>query len=197
MPLKNDVLFIHVPKTGGTSITEAMGIPLGVSDESVYYHDVKKMQHWQAERLHNEGIMYDKVFTVARDPVERMASTWHFGYNVWLNHAGRRQIPPRHWFKQQAQGHQKTGGFSYLFSSASFLLEGLTNLRILNFRTLQYDWERMVDEWELPWNPKLKRRQKSKSRGNIKFSYTDRTDLHQIYKEDYKFYAKHNIDFAK
>ena len=76
--------FIHIPKTGGTSIEHTLQRVWGSAPERHY--NVRQMQ----EVLENEDIDEYKIFTVIRNPFDRIISTWRW----WAYHNdGHYSIP--------------------------------------------------------------------------------------------------------
>lgn len=90
MPVNNDLrcIFIHIPKTGGTSIESLLGInvnDLSPDTEKVFgIKDNKPLQHLTARELQEHYIPADKFddyfkFAFVRNPYDRIMSEylWH------------------------------------------------------------------------------------------------------------------------
>ena len=102
-----NVLFIHVPKTGGTTVESFLR---GYGCESLHNHGVKllqpvrdsrltrslPMQHFHGELL--EGMFapgfFDYAFLIVRDPLDRMQSEYRHSVNRRRREA---RLPFDHW----------------------------------------------------------------------------------------------------
>ena len=75
----NKLIFLHIPKTGGESVEDALtnsfGKPIDKSHENV--------RQIQSGKLYDENIDEYKVFTVVRNPFDRLISTWRW----WAYHS--------------------------------------------------------------------------------------------------------------
>ena len=197
MPYMDETLFVHMTNTGGTSVCKAMGMDLSKKDDDSMYDPYKKIQHWDMARIHDYGIEYKQAFTIVRDPVDRIKSSWFLKYHVWVNLSKQLKVHPMTFFVNKARMHTQTHAYHSSFASASFMLKGIEDsIRILSFYHLQSDWEKMIDDWGLPWDRKLTHARKSKSRGREKLSYGLKQELADIYKNDYKMYQKMGLSFA-
>lgn len=69
------MLFIHIPKTGGTSVRDWL-------ESNVMYAKRAKPKHAKPEIF--SQLEYDQYFTVVRNPYARLLSwyTYHFTYNI-------------------------------------------------------------------------------------------------------------------
>lgn len=166
-----DVLFIHVPKTGGMSISKRL---LYALPRPVYYTNgddepapgdpegathVGGLRHENLEQareaLRSRGVSLSRfraILAVVRNPYQMEVSRYHY---LRLDNP---------WDKGPAQKLALEGDFErfaiespYLFSSTPhierfFTVDGLVppNLRLLRFETLQEDFDRAVDELRLP-----------------------------------------------
>lgn len=196
MPLKDNILFLHVPRTGGTSITEAMGINTISSNEDCLYCPYVGFQHYTGRQIANLGIEWDKGFSVVRDPVMRLQSEWFLGYNNWRSIALREKTTMHQVFWNVCKRNKNTKGHHAHIASYSFMYEGINNLRLLDFHKLQEDWELMLDEWDLPFKRKLDRKYSTKSKGKEKMSYSLKQDLAELYKEDYELLRNKGFAWA-
>ena len=197
MPLKDNILFLHIPRTGGTSITKAMGIKkLRKSQEEYLYCPHKGYQHYTGWQIEGLGQEWDKSFSVVRDPVMRLQSEWFLGYDNWRSIALQRNTTMHEIFWQICKRNKNTKGHYCHFASYSFMYKGIDDLRLLDFHNLQNDWEAMVDEWSLPFDRQLERKSISRSRGREKMPYSLKQDLAQLYKEDYKLLREKGMAWA-
>lgn len=90
MPILRDhqVLFIHIPKTAGTSINKALGINRGIGN--FYYTDVEKkrfpvsLHHMTPRQLVSYRLISKAelvstfTFTFVRNPFDRLVSEFHY-----------------------------------------------------------------------------------------------------------------------
>ena len=72
----NNFIFLHIPKTGGTSVEFILQNKYGSPHERHY-----NVRHMQGV-LENEEIDEYKIFTVIRNPFDRIISTWRW----WAMH---------------------------------------------------------------------------------------------------------------
>jgi len=70
--LASDMLFVHVPKTAGMSISQALGRP-----DPGHYLLTDSLEWRRSLGLDSDQLF---IFSVVRDPVERVVSTWNFAY---------------------------------------------------------------------------------------------------------------------
>ena len=158
--LEYNLGFIHIPKTGGMSIRKALKQLPGTFDSPLdHFHkfgrDIKR------EVL---GDCFDSIrwFAVSRNPVDLIWSSWK-----WIRKQKvEESYPPK--FRSYVQRCQafKTfpdyvykiwigdndfqisrGGFWYTYCTDHG--ESL-NVRKLNFCDLSRDWDRMINDWQLP-----------------------------------------------
>tara|TARA_R110000824_G_scaffold217727_1_gene404193 strand:- start:74 stop:748 length:675 start_codon:yes stop_codon:yes gene_type:complete len=73
----NKLIFLHIPKTGGTSVEYSLQRAFGTGKERHY--NIRQMQGV----LKNENIEEYKIFTVIRNPFDRIISTWRW----WVYHS--------------------------------------------------------------------------------------------------------------
>jgi hypothetical protein len=89
------VLFVHVPKTGGTSV-ERLFIEAGFERGLFATRDFEgpcSPQHYDAALLRERLALsdFDLVFTVVRHPLDRLLSEYNFRMNVRQR---QKQLPP-------------------------------------------------------------------------------------------------------
>lgn len=88
---KNKVLFIHIPRTGGTSIERLIGLPF-TPDNLCGVINNKALQHMTAKEIRNrigaDEFNYYWKFSVVRHPYTRMVSEFHWRPKVQV-----RQFP--------------------------------------------------------------------------------------------------------
>lgn len=93
MPLskKDKICFVHIPKTGGTSVEKHLGIMNKESlwENTVYQEDIRTSpQHYSLSRIEQEvGNINDYfIFSIIRHPYERLISDF-----IWRHKRGKRK----------------------------------------------------------------------------------------------------------
>lgn len=166
--LKNRIVFIHIPKTGGSSIERYFLKIRGLDDvDSAALGVFKNRKSSNLERgnQHNSLAMYEKyyfggpipddfrIFTVVRNPYNRFWSEWK-----------SRKLPPPMRFpvsfylsaEQLIFLAEKRFSIlkdfnSHIHPQTSFI-EGQSEdrVRIIRFENLNEDFSHMISDWELP-----------------------------------------------
>ena len=89
MPIKNDIVFIHIPKCAGTSIEQMMGIKQTEDEcfgkkiiKHVHSQYVFQLQHLTLSQMIKFNYIPNDVkytFTFVRNPFDRLVSEWAWG----------------------------------------------------------------------------------------------------------------------
>ncbi len=92
-----NILFVHIPKTGGTSVTNWMGgfEPVQFHNpgkQSLLYVTPQHLRHSDLRALFAEGY-FDYAFTIVRNPYDRIESEYRFRREVGLAN-DRPELPP-------------------------------------------------------------------------------------------------------
>lgn len=141
MPLfiKNKLVFIHIPKTGGTSIEEEFK---NRGDEPLFFSSEYKInnhspQHSTYNELKNWNFIPDnfKVFTIIRHPYERFISEYNYRYIKDLPESLTD-------FSKKFLGLCKNWDNHHL--SCSEFIEGSKNIEIIKFENLQEDFKKLT-----------------------------------------------------
>jgi len=83
MPISHEhkLIYIHIPKTGGVSICNALGIPLDIPHLFAEDKD-RRLAHLTAHELRDElgPQIYNQYrkFTTVRNPFDRLVSSYHY-----------------------------------------------------------------------------------------------------------------------
>jgi len=79
--LKNhNAIFVHIPKTGGTSVLRMFGLELEVKDFDIYYHQDEIFEYDHATALFLKSLIDIKIwdscykFALTRNPYDRLVS---------------------------------------------------------------------------------------------------------------------------
>lgn len=202
--LKNRIIFIHIPKTGGSSVEqyfrefrnlgehEMPALGIFINDKKSVLERQNGHNSLQAyERCYFGGPIPDdfRVFTVVRDPIKRF----------WSEYSSRRLPPPNRVpvsFLLSARTFQRLAEKpvpilkdlnSHLRPQNSYL-RGLSEnrVRILRQENLDRDFSRMCEEWGLPNNP-LPRSNISRKRRRPANAEQIEQWLRNFYKEDFAY----------
>jgi len=193
MPLKNNVLFVQMARSAGTSISIAMGLGR-VNAYNLLKGGREKCHTWNLRKIHHYAFEYDKLFAVLRNPVDRMNSLWFFEQEKIKNYAKQKNTSPQNFFMDCCQKFRETDSWGNQFSTFRYMLEEMPEShRLLNFKYISSEWRKLVNDWQVPWDPTLRVYKKKVSRGALKLSYTNKQDLHELYKDDYAFAEEHGI----
>ncbi len=104
MPLyrhtRNLVLFVHIPKTGGSTVEEVL-VEAGASQALKYHkllgfsNSTPQHMHWEIMRAWLPPGFYDYAFAVVRHPLNRLVSEYHYRvslsqkpllkFDAWVN----------------------------------------------------------------------------------------------------------------
>lgn len=138
-----NVIFVHIPKTAGTSITRALGFPppnphLGIEKHTSLDQIAKLLEKAQFPRY--------KVLTTVRHPMDRMISHYNFRKRNMLmsprfEHSG---------FEEWASKILKRRDMKHMRPQCDWLkIDGDYHAPdvLLRFETLQHDFERLVTSW--------------------------------------------------
>ena len=89
------VIFLHIPKTAGTSIEESLKKTLGNSYGRHY--NIRQIQKTLNDDGYGETVDEYKIFTVVRNPFDRIISTWRwwsFHQDGWITRPFQKSTAP-------------------------------------------------------------------------------------------------------
>lgn len=158
---QHNLLFIHIPKTGGTAIERALGIKAAnqpkklISKQGELIEGVKTFpQHFTPdilrERLGEDVYESSIKFVVVRNPYTRVLSEYFY-----RNKSGSMKNFP-YWFKK----YYKKLDHAHKIPQSKFV--DSENITILRQETLQEDFKKFVEDNNLPIKSELGRVNKSK-----------------------------------
>jgi hypothetical protein len=81
--LKSGIVFIHIPKTGGTSVSNLL------YGKRAGHYTASEIRDWLGE----DGFQSMKTFAVVRNPVDRLISAYKFILNSGGSHGSYRRNP--------------------------------------------------------------------------------------------------------
>ena len=90
----NRILFLHIPKTGGTSIEYCLEREIGKGNQR--HNNIRVIEDF----INGQDINEYKIFTVIRNPLDRIISTWRW----WVFHKDGYIIRP---FFKHKYGNEK------------------------------------------------------------------------------------------
>ena len=97
--ITNKLIFLHIPKTGGSSIETVLSQAFGKAD--IHHYSISQIQQ---RKLKDENVDEYKTFTVIRNPFERIISTWRQWVYHWDGYINEpymnNHITPRTPFKE-------------------------------------------------------------------------------------------------
>jgi len=164
---KHNLLFIHIPKTGGTAIERALGIKAAnepkklISKQMELVEGVRTVpQHFTPdilrERLGEDVYESSIKFAVVRNPYTRVLSEYFY-----RNKTGNMNRFPK-WFRDYY------GNINHVHKLPQSKFVDSDNITILKQETLQEDFSRFVEESNLPIKSEL---------GTVNKSKHNKTDL--------------------
>lgn len=145
MKNKHDLLFIHIPKTGGTSVKTVL-----LAEKCLYTRPWKHRHESATQMKHLFGTQkFDALskFTIVRNPYDRLVSYYY------RNREERKAHPTlvltfREYVKW-ACSHPK--GRSIAPQAEQVLIDGVLAIdRLLRFESLVDDWKNLAEEYGLP-----------------------------------------------
>jgi hypothetical protein len=173
MDNQRHIIFIHMEKTGGTSIARAIwGHEKPLSDDKSYDNGLTK--HYSADKARACCNAYrwqhNLRFTVVRNPWDRLVSKWWWRHNGILK-KGEKPLPemlrltpegkiPAQWFIDEFEEERRRWNLHTDTPTDEFLF-GLTNEggmscgtgeepcvhEVLRFESLQQDWGKLIDKY--------------------------------------------------
>lgn len=164
---QHNLLFIHIPKTGGVAIERALGIKAAnepkklISKQKELIEGVRTVpQHFTPDILRErlgEDIYESSIkFTVVRNPYTRVLSEYFY-----RNKSGNMNRFPK-WFRTYY------GNIDHVHKLPQSKFVDSKNITILRQETLQEDFSRFVEESNLPIKSEL---------GTVNKSKHNKTDL--------------------
>jgi len=156
----NKIIFVHIPKTGGTSVEVTMngrGEP-----EPTKHLTIQQLKDHAVQHLTHDWNDYHK-FTIVRNPWDCMVSWWKWRSTIC------KRLTPEEYIAADTPESFKTfiTSFPDLVPGNPHIPGGRTYMdyiaiddeievdTILRFENLQSDWSRLVEKLKLPYNKKL------------------------------------------
>ena len=128
--INSELLFIHIPKTGGTSIRSALGWSKRACHETV---------ESLRDRIGIDRFSNGVKFTIVRNPYDRLVSCYS---------EGRKNKEPFFKFIESVLKNP-SGLMGSQFSRLS--IDGILAIdRIIKFESLEEDWKKFAGEFGLP-----------------------------------------------
>lgn len=194
---KLSLLFIHIPKTAGQSITEAL---LNYENKSfdVWAIDQRNLDpnygppqkpHMtidEYEKFTDIDLNNTKIFTVVRNPLDRLWSEYNFAHycNMDWNQFLIRVINDEFIDNYQMGADNKR----HILPQSDFINDKY-KVRILRFEHLKNDWHKMLRDWNLP-NIELPHRNKNEINTHFKyyemFTNNQKKSIIDLYADDFK-----------
>jgi len=175
---KNNLIFIHIPKTAGTAISEYM-YKLNEERKDIV-HNVK-MDHgflgkirYATEYTHITFSMYKKLlnekicndaikFVIVRNPINKLKSWYYFHtQNKWVNFSINKMLPilyhdlkliESRGYSLNCDNHSDGGAVFNTFGiirQTDYFNIKTDNVNILKFESLQKDFDEFVEKYNLP-----------------------------------------------
>jgi len=170
------VLFIHIPKTGGSSIGSVL---------KPYEMGVKNLEGHQGYEECLKRVKPDEVFTVVRNPWDWRASWYHYVKNdkngndsgcVFEHRKSKNQSFNEHldWLENESKKKFTISSYAgkqvqVFIKPQSKYIEGCDNIKILRFENLKKDFEDYMLELGLPL--KLNKHERKSNNNNYKNMY--------------------------
>tara|TARA_Y100000992_G_C21272879_1_gene497932 strand:+ start:425 stop:1108 length:684 start_codon:yes stop_codon:yes gene_type:complete len=193
---EKSLLFIHIPKTGGTYVEEVFNkhnYKIGRFDNNKHLEEKNKCNFWHTPVKYNKNINFKdyRVFTVVRNPYDRIISEYNWGsfgeYYKKLNVSKNTEINQ---FISKLNTNEKIyDGDCHLLPQSEYLTDYYGNKveNIIHQENLDKELEKFINKYKL--NVKL-----SKQKNNIKQKNYTQNDLNTESKNIIKNYYKEDFE---
>ena len=190
------LLFIHIPKTGGTYVEEVFNkynYKIGRFDNNKHLQEKNKCNFWHTPVKYNKNINFKdyRVFTVVRNPYDRIISEYNWGnFGEFYKNLNVSKNTEINQFISKLNTNEKIyDGDCHLLPQSEYLTDYYGNKveNIIHQENLDEELEKFINKYKL--NVKLK-----KQKNNIKEKNYTQNDLtteskniiKNYYKEDFK-----------
>jgi hypothetical protein len=193
---KYKLIFIHIPKTGGTSIEFNFGFKLGFynSNKKEYWgiKNKKCMQHYlwsDYKKLEEDKWKFYYKFSVVRDPYKKMISAYK-----WNPVFGRCKKNTFKQFLEKAKDiidndqYSKNCYFDHIMPQHKFIFDENDNLmvdKVFKLETLNEKFNAFLDEREIVIE-KLVHINRTKKKDEIILDQDDIKLINKLYKKDFE-----------
>lgn len=173
-------LFIHINRTGGTSITEGLGIT------AIHYTLAQYEQFWQ-QKFGHPLPLETPVFTAVRNPFERAVSQYFYRLKHNQNKLASQPLSFSDWLAQvHLEKNPVYRDREIMFMPQAHWIKGSQDYpkKIIRFEELMQDYNRLLKDYhpgELPWKKPSGRPPVSEV-----LSQADRELLLKVYAVDFK-----------
>jgi hypothetical protein len=133
----NKFIFIHIPKTGGTSISSSL----------INYGDSHPWKHQLARKFSNKKYQDYFKFSFVRNPWERLVSMYHYKFSEMLSYNKKFVIPFEEFIKFMFSRSNE-------FYSSQWDFVSKNNLNLMDFigrsERIQKDFDTICDKIKIP-----------------------------------------------
>jgi len=190
-------IFIHIPKSGGTSVIKYSKLDLATVSHAEYAKGKYRTLDEVKQHLKNEGLEYSEVFAFIRNPLDRFLSAYYYLLNSGTtakDHADyKKYIQPYSDIQDFiAKGLDHAAAKQVHFKPQSYWISGEVTLYL--FESLNDVINDMRKQAGLSYN-KLSKSNKSKRPSKpVPLSRKALDKIREVYKKDYQLYkdAKSN-----
>jgi len=205
MPINFDykVLFIHIPKTGGTSIEASLGMHgekgfIGIKPYLNQYPDYKYLFGGGLNHLGiNETLRLIKSmhFKVVRHPYDRIVSYVAWQYTKWnskkvlTKDEFRDYINKGEFKKQLKKSIHLRPQYRFLERDGNLVVD-----KIIHYENLKFEFEQLMREWGVPYKKLEKRMVSNRKPFHYYFDKKTYELIFKIYRKDF-FYFNYEHEY--